>query len=259
MNILRRIQTVGVTLVVVFGLVFTASAFADSSAVQKLLSSPDRLEADRERDQRDKSAELIAFFNLSEGDKVVDIFAGGGYWSEIFAAAVGSSGQVLVHNNAAYKKFVGPNVDLRFKDRSLPQVELYDREVVDLGLAPASQDVIYMGMSFHDLYFVDAATWPAIDSDAFIAQLHRALVDGGRLIIVDHAAKPGAGSSAAQDLHRIEKDFVIKTLQSKGFSLAEQSASLSNATDTLDVSVFDKSVKGQTNRFVLVFEKSSKP
>ncbi|MDN3638861.1 hypothetical protein QWY82_08590 [Simiduia curdlanivorans] len=255
MKSLPRIQTAVVALGLVVSLLFSASSFADASAVQKLLSSPDRSEADRARDQRDKTAELIAFFNVSKGDKVVDVFAGGGYWSEVFAAAVGQSGQVLVHNNEAYKKFVGPNVHLRFQDKPLPQIALYDREVTDLGLAEASQNVIYMGMSFHDLYFVDAESWPAIDSDAFIAQLHAALVDGGRLIIVDHAAKAGTGAAAAQDLHRIEKDFVIQTLEARGFRLAEQSALLANATDSLEASVFDKSVRGQTNRFILVFVK----
>ncbi|BFM10729.1 hypothetical protein R50072_08820 [Simiduia litorea] len=255
MKKLTHMQASWAILGLLVSLCFSGASFANASAVQKLLSSADRTEADRERDQRDKAAELIAFFNLTEGEKVVDIFAGGGYWSEIFAAAVGQSGQVLVHNNEAYKKFVGPNVHLRFQEKPLPQVALHDREVADLGLADASQDVIYMGMSFHDLYFVDAESWPAIDSDVFIAQLQRALVAGGRLIIVDHDAKIGTGASAAQDLHRIEKAFVIKTLEARGFRLAEQSALLVNATDALEASVFDKSVRGQTNRFILVFEK----
>lgn len=239
-------------------ILFTPVASASATEVQSLLASPDRSEEDRQRDQRDKSAELLAFINLKPGDHVVDIFAGGGYWSEIFAAAVGPTGSVMVHNNKAYRQYVGPNVHKRFQTKPLPQVTLHDREVDNLDLAPASQDAIFMSLSFHDLYFVDAEQgWPAIDDQAFIQQLADALVMGGRLIIVDHEAKAGTGVSAAQTLHRIERKKVIEILAPFGLKLQAQSALLENNTDTLDISVFDPLIRGKTSRFVMVFAKTT--
>lgn len=230
-------------------------AFAGADQLQALLSSAERAEADRGRDQRDKAGELLALLNLKDGDQVLDVFAGGGYWSELFAAAVGDQGQVLVHNNAAYKKFVGPNVHLRFQAKPLPQVQLYDREVADLGLAAASQDLIFMSLSFHDLYFVDPDSWPAIDEAAFIGQLKAALKPGGRLVIVDHEALAGTGASAAQTLHRIDRQFVIDRMAHYGLTLQLQSGLLENQTDDLSKSVFDPAVRGKTRRFVLVFSR----
>lgn len=246
-------------LVFIFSAAISVPATAGATEVQALLAAPERKAEDRQRDQRDKAAELIAFMNLKPGDQVVDVFAGGGYWSELFAAAVGPTGNVLVHNNKAYRTFVGPDVHKRFHNKPLPQVSLHDREVDDLDLTPASQDVIFMGLSFHDLYFVDAAQgWPAIDDQAFMQQLADALVTQGRLIIVDHEAKSGTGVSAAQTLHRIERKAVVERVTSFGFKLTAQSALLENKTDPLDISVFDQRVRGQTSRFILVFEKMRK-
>lgn len=246
-------------LLILAGLLSTAVSHGGGTELQSLLASPDRSQEDRQRDQRDKAAELMAFMNIRAGDQVVDVFAGGGYWSELFAAAVGPKGNVLVHNNQAYRQYVGPDVHKRFQARPLPQVALHDREVANLDLVPASQSVIFMGLSFHDLYFVDEKQgWPAIDDKAFIQQLVDALSTGGRLIIVDHEAKAGTGVSAAQDLHRIERREVIRILTGYGLKLSGQSALLENKTDPLDISVFDKTVRGKTSRFVLAFEKQPK-
>ncbi|UTA48753.1 hypothetical protein L1F30_04215 [Simiduia sp. 21SJ11W-1] len=229
--------------------------YASSDDVQGVLAAADRSEADRARDQRDKAAELIAWMNIKPGFAIADIFAGGGYWSELFAAAVGPAGKVLVHNNAAYRKFVGPDVGVRFEGEPTAAV-IHDREVADLGLGSQRLDLIYMGLSFHDLYFVsEENSWPAIDDAAFIQQLYNALKPGGRLVIVDHHAKAGTGVEAAQNLHRIEKAFVIDRLTTAGFTLHSQSALLENATDDLGISVFDKSVRGKSSRFILAFEK----
>jgi predicted methyltransferase len=235
------------------------NAYADASAVQSVLTSPNRASADRERDQRDKAAEIMGLIQLQPGQNVVDIFAGGGYWSELFAAAVGPTGNVTVHNNAAYRRFVGPDVGLRFAEAQLPQVAIHDREVDDLELGEQQQDVIYLGLSFHDLYFVNEKEgWPAIDAAHFIGQLTTALKPGGRLVIMDHSATAGSAATAAQDLHRIDKGFVIKTLTAAGLELQSQSAVLENNTDTLTTSVFDKSVRGKTSRFLVVFTKPVK-
>jgi len=62
------------------------------------VTAPGRDEADVALDESRKPAELLAFMGLETGDDVLDIFAGGGYYSEILARAVGPDGTVVAVN-----------------------------------------------------------------------------------------------------------------------------------------------------------------
>ncbi len=211
---------------------------------------------DVERDARSKPEVVLPLLRLEEGDVVLDVLTGGGYYSELLAGWVGAGGRVLAHNNAAYRKWVGPNVDERFAGGELPQVELYDRELGDLDLAPGSVNGVLMVNSYHDLYFVDAENdWPEVDAAAVMHQIVHAIAPGGRLVLVDHAAAPGRGKDDAQGLHRIERSFAEQDWTEHGLRLVDESDALMMGQDDPSLSVFDPKVRGQTDRFVLVFEK----
>lgn len=226
------------------------------ASISAAINHPGRSDADRERDQRSKPQDILALLQLRPGQTVIDVFAAGGYYSQLLAYLVGPDGKVLLHNNKAYKDYAGKALTERFAASDLPQVEIYDREVEDLGLAPASIDAAMMVMSYHDLYFVDEKQgWPAIDSRQFLKQLSTALKPGGKLLIVDHAALAGSGKSAAQNLHRIDEEFAKQDLASHGFKLVADSKALRNARDDRSRMVFDEAIRGRTDRFVLLFEK----
>jgi predicted methyltransferase len=111
-------------------------------------------------------------------------------------------------------------------------------------------------MSYHDLFFDDSKNgWPQINLKNFIGQIHKSLKSGGRFLIVDHDAITGHGADDSKTLHRIEKSFAIKGLEELGFKFIDESKVLANSSDDMTKSVFDSSVKGKTNRFVLLFEK----
>ncbi|MGH8722470.1 MAG: methyltransferase domain-containing protein, partial [Burkholderiales bacterium] len=185
--------------------------------VAKAVAAPERSAKDRERDARDNPAELLAFSGVKPGMKVADVFGGGGYWSELFARAVGPTGSVTLVNNAPYWNFSREDLKTRFADGRLPNVKPRVVETRDLDLGNSQYDLIVIFMSYHDLYWVDEANgWPAIDAAGFLDQLNRALKPGGKLLIVDHAAKKGTGKSAAQDVHRIDEDFAKKDIASHG-------------------------------------------
>lgn len=229
---------------------------AQSKSTSAAINHAGRSDADRERDLRSKPQDVLGLLALSAGQSVIDVFAAGGYYSQLMAYIVGPTGKVLLHNNKAYKAYAGESLTERFKDKKPPQLEIYDREVDDLGLAPASLDAAIMVMSYHDLYFVDEKEgWPAIDSKNFLGQLHAALKPGGKFLIVDHAAKAGSGNAAAQDLHRIEETFARQDIESHGLALAGSSKALRNAADDRSKLVFVEKIKGKTDRFVLLFQK----
>ena len=89
----------------------------------------------------------------------------------------------------------------------------------------------------------------------FNRTVYERLKPGGSYVIVDHAAAAGAGTSAAQSLHRIEPASVREEVEEAGFLLEAECTILANKTDPHSVRVFDPSIKCATDRFAYRFAK----
>jgi len=219
--------------------------------IKAAVASTHRPAADLERDKSSQPVKVLEFFGIPEGGVAVDLFAGGGYYSEILARAMEPAGRVYLHNNQAYLNFTGDAVEARLANGRLPNVIRYDRELDAIDLPDDSVDLVLMVMTYHDLYY-KTDDWD-LDPDAFFATVHRILKPGGTLAIVDHAALPGSGASAAQDLHRIDPDFARQDIESYGFELLAESDLLMNPDDPRTVSVFDAETRGRTAKFLMKF------
>ena len=225
------------------------------SAIEMAVAHEGRSEADLARDVTSKPAEVLAFFGLEPGMTVIDLFGGGGYYSELASYVVGPEGKVTLHDNQAYLPFVGEELEQRFADGRLSDIERIVTEADDLQLPEASADMVLMIMSYHDLYFVDEESWPVIDRELFWKQVFAALKPGGILAVVDHVAEAGTGSGAVQELHRIDKDFAKADIEAAGFVFEAESDALRNPDDDHSLSVFDPQIRRQTDRFIYRFRK----
>jgi predicted methyltransferase len=108
------------------------------------------------------------------------------------------------------------------------------------------------------LYWVDPTNeWPKIDTSGVLDQLVRALKPGGVLLLVDHSAKPGSGTTAASSLHRIEESYAVKDFESRGLKAAAKSDLLRRPDDARDQISYKGPAVGKTDRFVLVFRKGA--
>ncbi len=225
--------------------------------VAKAVASTERPAKDRERDARDKPAELLAFAGVKPGDDVADFFGAGGYWSEILARAVVPGGSVTLVNNVGYHAFSKDDLKERFKDGRLSEVKRRVVETPAMNLGKDQYDLILIFMGYHDLYWIDETNgWPKIDAGLVLDQLHASLKPGGHLLIVDHAAKEGSGRSAAQDLHRIDEAFTKKDITGHGFLFEKAFTGYRNSTDDHSKMVFDAAIRGKTDRFAHLYRKN---
>jgi predicted methyltransferase len=239
------------------GCASTPSAADKQAVIAAAIANPDRTAADRERDARDQPAVTLAMLDLQPGDAVVDLFAGGGYYSELMAGVVGEQGVVVLQNNYGYAKWVDKYLQERYIDHQIPPVEVLRSEVPDLQLAPGRFDAAVMIMSYHDLYYYNPERgFERADVAGFFAQLRAALKPGGKLLVVDHAAPDGTGNTQTQEIHRIDPTFARSDIESYGFSLVASSDALRNPNDPRTLNVFAKDIRGKTDRFVMLFEKN---
>lgn len=218
------------------------------------VSHPERPKTDKLRDDKRKPAQVLEFLGVSPGMTVIEVLAGGGYYTELLARVVGSNGKVYHHNNQMYYEFQSDKfVKQRLKGNRLPNVVRWDRELNQLDLADNSLDAAFLMLVYHDLY------WTKDTPEQVLSQLYKALKPGGVLAIVDHSAVLGSGAEAARSMHgihRIDEQLARQTISRAGFILDGESDILRNPDDDRQKPFFDSNmIERATDRFILRYRK----
>ena len=220
------------------------------------IASESRPATDRDSDARRKPEAVLEFFGIQPGDVVLEMWAPPGYYTELLSLVVGEKGRVYAHANTPIVNFAGDAHTERHADGRLPNVEILFAENNELSLEADSFDAATIILNYHDLYWSsEQYGWDPIDIPAFLAEIYKALKPGGTLGIVDHRATAGSPPETGSTVHRIDPAIVIADLEGAGFVLDGESDVLANPEDDLDLLVFDPSVRGNTDRFVLRFRK----
>ena len=237
---------------------FVTIAQADEYSVyDSAVDNGARPEADRARDDGRKPAAVLEFLGIEPGMSVLDMYSGGGYYTEILSYVVGENGKVFAHANKAYLNFVGDEFERRYLGGRLGNTEVLMAENNELALDAGQFDAILMVLSFHDLFYSDPENgWPTIDVDRFLAELHHGLKDDGVIGIIDHYAADGAPRETGGTTHRIDPAIVIEEMARAGFRLDGQSDILRTQSDDYSKIVFDPALRGRTDRFVMRFRKA---
>ncbi|WP_179957721.1 class I SAM-dependent methyltransferase [Exilibacterium tricleocarpae] len=226
----------------------------DMNRYEKAVYDSDRWRSDRARDEARKPDQVLAFAQLEPGMRVVDLLGGGGYYTEILSHIVGPSGQVYLQNNSLFLRFSTEELEKRLAKDRLPNVVRLDSEFADLKL-PEQVDMIFIGLSYHDIYVPRDDPTIMTSREEFFPQLLGALKEGGKLLIIDHAGKPGSGISTTPKLHRIDEHYAKTDIEQAGFTFLGSLDVLRNPNDNYDVNIWNKAVHKNTDRFIYLFEK----
>jgi predicted methyltransferase len=232
-----------------------AGAAEPTTMYEKAMATSTRPVADKDVDFRRHPEKVLAFFQIQPGQRVLDLFSGGGYYTELASIVVGEQGHVDAHNNNAYISYIGADKLLkRYENNRLSNVSQLHQEGNDLDLCKACYDRVLMILTYHDLFYVDEKSgWPAIDAQALLSKVRSALKPDGLVGIIDHNALAGAPIDSAQTLHRIDPQLIKDGMAQWGFSLHAEADFLANPADSGDLPMWDESVRGHTNRAVMLF------
>ena len=74
-------------------------------------------------------------------------------------------------------------------------------------------------------------------------------------VVIDHSAQAGSLERDVESLHRVDEELVRAEILAVGFELAADSDLLRNEDDRREANVFERAIKGRTDRFVLEFVK----
>jgi predicted methyltransferase len=247
-----------VALTIVLGVAAGSYSFAADAIpahIAGALSDASRPQKDKDRDGERKPAEILSFIGIKPGDKVVDFIAGDGYFTRIFAKAVGPTGKVYAVTPDELSTYL--KADVSAPTKALAAEAAYKNvSAITLPInefkVPESVDVFWIRQNYHDYYYKPIGV---TDAAAMNKAIYNALKPGGLYVIVDHAAKAGSGVEVASTLHRYDVEAVKKEVVAAGFKFEGESPVLRNPADDLSKSVFDPSLRGHTDQYVLKFRK----
>ncbi len=234
------------------GLIALAMLIAPAARAQDyqaIVAAPDRSDADRQADQRREPARMLAFTGVKEGMKVLDMEANAGYSTELLARAVGPTGTVWAQDPASIvERYVKDKFDNRAKSPAMKNVVHVIRDFDD-PIPPdvSGLDMITFFYAYHDV------TYMPVDRAMMNAKMFAALKPGGLLVIADHSAKPGEGTTVAKTLHRIEEATLRQEIEAAGFKLVAEGDFLHHPEDPRDAPVFKPAVP--VDEFVLKYQK----
>ncbi len=240
-------------------LVLSAADVQAASGIPKYISAavadPARPEADRKADVDRKPEESVAFSGLKPGQKVIDILPGGGYFTRIFSAVVGPKGHVFAvpppkrPNAPEGAPDPAARVQAIAADPHYSNVTVVATPLTELSV-PEPVDLVWTSRNYHDFHNI-----PNFDVGAVNKAVFKALKPGGVYIVLDHAAEKGSGFRDTSTLHRVDPEAVKQEVEAAGFKFDGQSEILRNANDPHTEKVFEASVKGKTDQFILKFRK----
>ena len=211
-----------------------------SDRIAAALANPARDEADSARDNARKPLEVVSFIGIETGMSVLDVSAGGGWYSEVLAAAVGPEGRVVAQNNPRFAERSAPA--LAEKIARFPHIEPIVADTTSYGL-DGEMDAAWTALNFHD-----QANRSRENGLQFLNAIYDSLKPGGVVAVIDHEGSSGKDNA---ELHRMETATAVSMLEEAGFVVEAQSEILDNPKDDHSLHMRDESLERNTDRFLI--------
>ena len=202
---------------------------AISPMIADAIASTSRTATNRARDQYRHPAETLSFFRLAPGETVVELFPGGGWYTEILSAYARANGNTL------YVAAPWPGMQRMQQTRIdlASGLSFAEFPAVATGTNPRIADnSVDLVLTFRNLH-----NWRMNSADATaqsFQQIFAMLKPGGRLGVVEHRLPETMDSTLEETSGYMKVSSVIAFAEAAGFQLAGQSEINANPRDTHD-------------------------
>jgi predicted methyltransferase len=229
------------------------AAGSRADAITSAIADPARSQGDRDRDAARKPVESLQFSGVKPGDEVADFNASSGYFTRLFSDVVGSRGHVYAIEPVEIQQYTAKSTaELQSYAADHRNITVSVQTALESLRLPRKLDLFWISQNYHDLHNTYFAP---LDIAAFNKAVFNALKPGGSYIVLDHTAAPGAPADVTQTLHRIDPATVRREVEAAGFVFDGDSTILANPGDPRTIKVFDKSIQGHSDQFLLKFRR----
>jgi predicted methyltransferase len=208
---------------------------ASKKALQQSVAAPHRSDANRARDKHRHPLETLAFFGIKPTDTVVEIWPGGGWYTEILAPYLADKGRLIVASPAgrgsegiAKRLDANPTLFGKVERANFPSV------LGGTAVAPGTADAVVTFRNVHNWGTGYMHPEKKGYSDEAFREMFAMLKPGGVLGIVDHRLPEGASGDREKSSGYIKVSTVRTLAEKAGFKYVGSSEINANAKDTTD-------------------------
>ena len=210
-----------------------AAAIQVDTALSAAVASPLRLPAAVARDPVRHPAQELTFFGLAPTQTVVELWPGGGYWTDILGPYLAARGHFYVALAPAGDADED-SLTAKWRTRFTAQPDRYGTIVLTtLGpdkfeiAPPGSADLVLTFRNLHN--WMDGGYAPQA-----LAACFRALKPGGIFGVEEHRGRTDRPQDPKAKNGYVRQDYTIALAKQAGFELVGSSEMLANPRDTKD-------------------------
>jgi predicted methyltransferase len=207
------------------------SSIAARAAIDAAVAAPSRTPSNRARDRYRHPTETLAFFGIKPGDKIVELFPSGGWYTEILSPFVNSGNGTLIVAGPAGR------ADAAIATKLATDLSVYGRVTrarfpsneSEPKIAPNSVDAVLTFRNIHNLKMgkVDI-------SETAFREMFAMLKPGGVLGIEEHRLPENMDSAREKTSGYLKVSTIRAVAKKVGFQFAGSSEINANPRDTHD-------------------------
>ena len=212
-------------------------ASSAGALIEQALAGPHRAGGNGGRDVYRHPRETLLFFGLRPDMTVVEIWPGGGWYTEVLAPVVRGRGTLYAAHYYVDEKSPRYMATTRenFQNKLAAAPAVYDQVRMTAFSAPRQVEIAPAGSADLVLTFRNVHNWAAAKSEAAAFRaFYTALKPGGILGVVEHRAPDSASLEEMIKSGYMSEAYVVALAANAGFKLVAKSEINANPKDTKD-------------------------
>ncbi|MCJ8293211.1 MAG: methyltransferase [Colwellia sp.] len=214
-----------------------------SESIKQAMSSDIRTDREKARDSNRKPVETLQFFGIKDDMRVLELVPGGGWYTKLLAPALRDKGQFYLSLGTKGLK------ESLLKQNPFDKVKLIGSEGYEFENLNFNINDLDAVLTFRNYHNFDENERVSVNKAAY-----KALKPGGIYGVVDHTRRHMQKKND-ENGRRFDPVLAIKEIQQAGFVLVDYSNLHYKSDDELRFEVGRKTVRGNSDRFTLLFKK----
>lgn len=214
-----------------------------SESIKQGMSSDIRTDREKARDSNRKPVETLQFFGIKDDMRVLELVPGGGWYTKLLAPALRDKGQFYLSLGTKGLK------ESLLKQNPFDKVKLVGSEGYEFENLNFNVNDLDAVLTFRNYHNFDENERVSVNKAAY-----KALKPGGIYGVVDHTRRHMQKKND-ENGRRFDPVLAIKEIQQAGFVLVDYSNLHYKSDDELRFEVGRKTVRGNSDRFTLLFKK----